>query len=240
MQYYVSLPRAWSKDRTWPVVVAVTGSGKAWLGAAQDFAAQRDAHDYPFIIVAPVVLSNGGRDLSTFKQYSYADSVWARAGREKQCVFDLDGIQAVVADVHRLYNGEQKFFLTGWSGGGHTANAITLLHPEWLRGTAFSAANFGGRCIVGTTDGGPFDDPTVRPVSTAPDRVHLPIRYFNGTEDEFAKNLLPQRDLAMKLTAANGFQNVSSEMVAGVAHSAMSQQVLAFFWSLLSATDHAE
>jgi poly(3-hydroxybutyrate) depolymerase len=239
MQYYVSLPRGWSKARTWPVVVSIAGSGKEWLDNAREFAAERDAHGYPFIVVTPVVLSNGGRDLRQMSQYTYADSVWERAAREKRCVFDLDGLQAVIADVATLYNGERTFFLTGWSGGGHTANAVVYLHPEWLRGAGLSAANFGGRCITGWSDGGPFDDTAVRPASSTPERVRLPVRYFNGTQDQFAKFLLPQRDSVMKLAAAMGFQNVSSEMVAGMPHSPMPDRVLAYFSSLLSGAERA-
>jgi len=235
MQYYVSLPSGWSKERTWPVVVAITGSGKTWQADADAFAAVRDAHHYPFIIVLPIVTTNGGRDLRHNRAYSYAPSVWDRVDREGRCTFDRDGLSAVIADVAKEYNGEEKVFLTGHSAGGHLAVSEALIHPELLRGAAFAAVNYLGRCVTAPTieEKPDFVDPVVPPsISSSPARIDLPVRFFLGTADAYAKYLAPQRDNAIRDAGANGFGRVSSVAVEGANHNPMIPQVLANFDSL--------
>ena len=240
MQYYVSLPSGWSRARAWPVVVAISGSDRNWLAHANAFAALRDARHYPFIVITPVVLTIGGRDLRHSPEYSYAPAVWDRVEREGRCPFDLDGLRAVVADVTREYGGDTKAFLTGFSGGGHPAIAYTLVHPERLRAVALSAGNYIGRCVRAPTVPSnpevpePFPAP---PISNAIERVTLPVRFFNGADDPNWRHSIPQRDRAMSDLGTNQFANVSSVMIPSVRHDPMIGMVLDYFYALLAATE---
>src|SRR4051812_27133579 len=92
MQYYFSLPEGWTKDKKWPIVVAVSGSGKNFQGHAETFIAARK--QMPFIIVSPVVLTNGGNidTWPTNPKYNYAPSVWDEVDKTGQCEFDLKGV----------------------------------------------------------------------------------------------------------------------------------------------------
>jgi len=230
MEFYVSLPRGWSPDRTWPVVLTIAGSAKNWLANAKQFASARDSLGYPFIIVTPVVLANCGRDLRGTSWYDYAPSVWDLIDREGRCTFDLDGVRAVIADVARLYHGQTKPFITGFSAGGNLSNSWALVHPEMFRGVATSAGNYTGRCV---TD----EVPVPQPISSAPERVGLPIRFFNGSDDQYRQYLIPQRDDVVILAKSHGFANVSETMLPNMPHAPMPGQVLREFASQLAPSE---
>ena len=240
MQYYVSLPSGWSRARSWPVVVAIPGSDRNWLAHANAFAAMRDARGYPFIVITPVVLTIGGRDLRHSPEYAYAAAVWDHVDREGRCPFDMDGLRAVVADVTQEYGGEARVFLTGFSGGGHPAIAYTLVHPERLRAVALSAGNYIGRCVRAPTAPTNPEVPEpipAPPISNAIERVTLPVRFFNGTDDPNWRHSIPQRDRAMSDLATNLFANVSSVMIPNVRHDPMIGLVLDYFHSVLATTE---
>jgi hypothetical protein len=233
MQYYVSLPKNWSTARRWPVVVTIAGVGREWTDNHNAFVAVRDGSSYPFIIVTPLTITNTGSNARNLGGYFYSSDTWDRIERENRCKFDFDGIQAVIADVTKNYRGESKFFMTGFSGGGNTESAFTLLHPDWLRGAAPAAGNWGGRCVTGASESA-LDDKVPHPISTAPERVALPFRAFNGTADGSNSFLLPQRDSLMALMRRSGYTNVSSQMVQNVGHDPMPGPVLSFFAATLA------
>jgi poly(3-hydroxybutyrate) depolymerase len=235
MQYYVSLPKNWSTARQWPVVVTIAGSGREWTDNHAAFTGARDASSYPFIIVTPLTITNTGGNARNLGGYFYSNATWDRIERENRCTFDFDGIRAAVADVAANYKGTSTFFITGFSGGGHTQAAFTLLHPDWLRGASPAAGNWSGRCVTGRTES-PIDDPVPHPISTASARVNLPIRTFNGTADDPTFSI-PQRDSLVALLRRSGYTNVSSQMVPNVGHDPMAAQVLAFFASTLGASE---
>jgi poly(3-hydroxybutyrate) depolymerase len=236
IQYYVSLPKNWSAARTWPVVVTIAGSGGEFPENHAAFSAERDSRQYPFIVVTPLTLTNGGGNVRNSSALHYSSETWARVEREGRCLFDLDGIRAAVADVARLYNGQSKFFMTGFSGGGHTLGAMLLLHPEVLRTAAPVAGNYGGRCVTGQNLESPYDDPVPHPVSQAPERVNLPVRSFNGANDA-NPYLLPQRDSLFAIARRNGYGNLSSNIVPNASHEPMPSQTLAFFFSQLTSSE---
>src|SRR5579863_2235931 len=70
MQYYLSLPDGWSGDRTWPVVIVLDGGNKNFLKMARTFGEARGK--LPFILVTPVILTNGGTELRQLPEYQYA------------------------------------------------------------------------------------------------------------------------------------------------------------------------
>jgi poly(3-hydroxybutyrate) depolymerase len=131
MRYFISLPPNWSKDRTWPVVIAGAGSGKEWTHNATVYAAERDKRKYPFITITPVAVTLGAYRHDT--RWPYDSVAWGLIEREGRCKFDIDGIRAIMADVAANFSGEPKAFITGFSGGGQLPIALALLHPEQFR-----------------------------------------------------------------------------------------------------------
>jgi poly(3-hydroxybutyrate) depolymerase len=167
MQYYVSLPEGWTRDKKWPIVVTITGGLKNFQANAETFAAARK--NLPFIIVTPVNLTNGGSDLRHAREYSYAPAVWDEVDKTSWCDFDAKGLDAVIEDVRQQYNGEAKYFIAGHSAGGHLVWMMVLMHPEKLAAAATTGGNFTNRCI-GT-------------ISSAPERVSLPVKGFRGDQE---------------------------------------------------------
>ncbi|MBE3037288.1 MAG: hypothetical protein IMZ62_00515 [Chloroflexi bacterium] len=216
MQYYLSLPEGWNANRKWPIVVTIEGSGRNWLQNAKTFADARK--QMPFIIISALVLTNSGR--ATPSRYSYPQSVWDSMADDPvdHFRFDHEGILAVVAEVAKEYSGKQKFFITGFSGGGHTVWSMVFGMPERLAGAALAAANYAGR--------------GVDKVSKAPEREQLPVRGFQGNEDPGLATLTAAWQTAKQVADSHGYRNVSYVMVPGTKHSPMAEQVLAFFASL--------
>jgi dienelactone hydrolase len=230
MQYYISVPRGWSGARGWPVVVVSEGAGKDWQGNATQFATARDQQDYPFIIITPVFTTNGEHSGRLNPKYQYSSSTWDLVEQQGACPFDLNGVHAVLDDVRRLYGGQGKPFLTGFSGGGAYTWASIFLEPERLRAAAQSSTNYYGRCLT-------VDVPTPRPVSTAPERVTLPIRAFRGADEPSPSVLTEQVAEAMRIASVNGYTNLSNVVVPGFGHDRMPGPILSYFFSLLPASE---
>jgi poly(3-hydroxybutyrate) depolymerase len=192
-QYYISLPQGWNADATWPILVAIDGSGHGFQHNCQAFVRARK--DLSFIIVTPCVSSNGNDPA------------------------DAQAVLAIVKEVRAENHGQPKFFLTGFSAGGHLVWQLIFSHPELLAGAVPAAANYRGRGI--TT------------ISDSPDRVQLPIHAFQGDKDPFLKFLDQQWADALKLANSHGYTNLDRTMVPGVGHNAFPNECIAFFSTLL-------
>ena len=228
MQYYISLPRGWTKDRKWPVVFTIDGGNKAWLDNAQAFAHARDEKNLPFIIVTPLVLTNGGGDLQNLRhlpQYNYPVAVWDDVERNGRCAFDIEGLEAVMRDVQAEYSGDAKFFITGWSAGGHLTWAMIFRYPERLRGAVLTGANF-GRCFTKE-----IETPDV--FSTAPERTELPVKILDGEHDPQIADLERQNLTLLRSAQDHGYRQISRYVVPREGHSPMADAVLSYFYSLL-------
>lgn len=191
--YHLSLPKGWTPNSAWPILVTIDGAGHNFAGNHGGFVAARDVQ--PFIIVTPCVGSNGNDPN------------------------DLKAVLAIVKEVQKSAHGQPKFFITGFSAGGHLAWQCILTHPELLAGAALAAGNFRFR---GVAD-----------VSRAPERVKLPIHGFLGEKDEHKAALQPQWADALKLAREHGYENLTLTMVPEATHQAFPKQVLAFCASLL-------
>jgi hypothetical protein len=150
MQYYVSLPHGWTAGRKWPVVVVIESANRQFLETLGIFAKARG--DKPFILVAPMVTTNGGANYRQAGTYHYSDAVWNRIEQDR-CRFDTDGVAAVVADIRKLFGGEDAYFLTGWEAGGHTVWPLIFQHPETIRAAAPAVTNYAGDAEPGWTGG---------------------------------------------------------------------------------------
>lgn len=224
MRYWVSVPAAWTPDKTWPVVLTFDGGNKDWVGNATDFAKERNARHYPFVVVTPEILTNGGSDLRHVDAYHYPDSVWTQVDKDGRCAFDWAGVNAVMAEVERLYHTEHKAFATGHSAGGHMAWLMVFRAPERLRAVVPTGGNFTGRCLTSEV-------PHPFPISTAPERVQLPVKLMEGALDPGLTN--PQMANAMRLAAANGYRNVTRDTFPARQHERMPDLVLKYFATFL-------
>jgi poly(3-hydroxybutyrate) depolymerase len=193
VQYYLSLPTTWNPRTTWPILVTIDGSGHKFQQNIDAFVKARGA--LPFVIVTPCVSSNGKEP------------------------GDLKAVLEIVDEVREAAHGQPKFFITGFSAGGHLMWQMVFQHPELLAGAAPAAGNFRYRGI---------DE-----ISKAPERVKLPIHAFQGDKDDVKHFLDPQWEDAVKLAKENGYTNLTRTEVPGATHQPFAPQVVDFFASLL-------
>jgi poly(3-hydroxybutyrate) depolymerase len=199
--------------------------------ATRDFRGNANAFvkargDRPFILVAPHVVTSGGRNYRAAPAYRYAEEVWRTIERVGDFRFDEEGLAAVMADVRRDYAGEDRYYLTGWEAGGHTVWAMALRHPEALRAVAPVSTNYLGRWV---------DEATI---SRDAARADLPVRVlFCGAPSPDLKRawdfLYRQTQEAMATARTHGFRDVTLQVVAGRPHGPLADEVLAHFASLL-------
>ena len=222
IQYYLSLPEAWTSGKKYPIVVVIESADRDFLAAATDFARARG--HLPFILVTPLVVTNGGAGYRSVPSYHYTNDVWDRIQSTGQFDFDMGGIDAIVQDMVKQYGGEDKFFITGFEAGGHTVWGLLFSHPEQLRGAALVCPNFQGRWV---------DE---QQISSAAARTNLPIRNLVGTKDELCgpgHPIYTQMQRAITIAEAHGYKDVSVVRVDNKGHERLADEVLAFFSTLL-------
>lgn len=222
IEYYISLPQGWTSTKKWPVVVVIESANKEFEATARIFVQARQK--MPFILVAPLVTTNGGPNYRQATTYHYSEATWKQV-EGGRCRFDQEGIAAVIQDVQKLYSGEDRFFLAGWEAAGHTVWTTIFQHPEALRAAALVCPNYQGRCM----DESGF--------SSSPARVKLPVKGFYGSANTLCAPGQPiqsQWTEAANVAAAHGFGNVSLQVVPGKDHTPLADEVLAYFNSLLA------
>lgn len=216
---FVSLPGGWKKGKSYPVLVAVDGSGSNFKGCGAKFAETRGGREV--IVVSPVTFSNTNALQPEKYPWYDADTVSEHDGdHTARMAFDMAGVNALLAELATRYGAEERVFLTGFSGGGQFTYNKLLQEPATVRGAAPACANFGGRGIEGApgvTDGGP------------------PVHILTGAEDPHRDHVFGnppgiegQSDLAEKALAELGYTNVRRTMLPGVKHSALHGQVWKF------------
>jgi hypothetical protein len=221
---YVSLPRDWAKGKTYPVLVAVDGAGCNFLGCAKSFCGGRASR--PLIVLSPITLSNTNA-LKPETYPCYGESV-LKQWDDKRLQFDGPGIDALLGVIKRRFGGEDKVFVTGFSGGGQWAYWKLFQDPEHVRGAAPACANFAGAGIEGAkpagADGGP--------------RVHL----FTGEKDPHRDDVYGQKpgiedqtDAAETGLRKLGYRHVERTMVKGAGHSAFPDLVWKFVDQVMGA-----
>lgn len=217
MQYYVSLPQGWVKERTWPILCAIPGAERDFLETANTFVQARK--QMPFIIVVPMVTTNGGQRYREAASYKYSESTWDEIVRVGQYTFDLEGIHAAVKDVQTTFSGESRLYLTGFEAGCHTLFAVTFRHPEWLNAAVANSPNFQGRGLEENL------------YSQSPDRVSLPIHELHGDKDPFSapdKPFFEQWVTAESAAHQHGFKNTSSQVVPNKGHVWLAEEILKY------------
>ncbi len=222
MQYFVSLPKNWRADRSWPIVIAVEAAEKEFKENAKRFAEARG--DLPFIIVTPINVTNGNAGQRDPAVYPYSVATWDAIAKDGICNFDINGLLNVLQDVRREYHGEEHVYLTGFEAGAHLVWAMTFRHPEQLAAAAPIAGNYRGRCM----EDGKFSD--------NPARNKLPIHAMQGQLDAGwgpGSSAYAQWLDAKTLAQAHGYRNISETAVPDKVHAPMPEAVLEYFASLL-------
>ena len=216
---FVSLPRDWKRGKSFPVLVAVDGAGCGFEGCARTFATTRGSR--PFIVVSPMTLTNTN-ELLAAKYPAYPKALLDRWNGSR-IDFDGPGVDAVLAEVRKRFGGEEKVFVTGFSGGGNWCYYKVLHDPGGVRGAAPCCANFAGYGVDGAPGAGPSGGP--------------PVHVFTGEKDEhrdftFGKKdspgIEPQTDNAVAALKQLGYTRVERTMVKGSGHSALPDQVWRF------------
>ena len=221
IQYYLSLPEGWTAAKKWPVVVIIDSAERDFLQAANNFAQARQHRS--FILITPLVVTNGGAGYRSVPTYHYSDAVWDRIQDAGPFKFDLDGITAIMQDVVKQYRGEEKYFITGLEAAGHTIWGVVFNRPEGLRGAAIVCPNYLGRWV---------DEAHI---SSAAERGRLPVRNFIGSKDEFCSPGSPifaQMQRAISIAKAHGYENVSTIIVEGKGHERLAEEIMTYFSSL--------
>lgn len=226
MKYWVSLPAGWSAERAWPVAVVIPDAHREFLENLNAFA--EAGKDAPFIFVAPLVLTCGGPYRGN-PPYPYGEAAWKEADAKGDFGFDADGIAAAVADVHRMYAGEEKYFITGWEAGGHTVWAMVFRHADALFGAAVVSPNYRGRWV---------DE---KSFSRAPVRATLPVNVLfcdelEGKDEQGRQAFLAQTREAIDAAKAHGFGSISTHVLPGRKHGPLASDVVVLFSSWLGAS----
>ncbi|MBV9989009.1 MAG: hypothetical protein JO301_15125 [Chitinophagaceae bacterium] len=223
MQYYVSLPAGWSKDKKWPVLVVIESADKEYRENALRFVRARK--QLPFIIVAPYNVNNsrsGRRDPSVFP---YSSQDWDYIEKVSDCKFNQDGLAQVIKDVQAAYNGEDRYYLTGFEAGAHTVWQMAFQHPESLKAAIPVAGNYNQNSCM-----------TEELFSHDPSRAILPITGFTaGSDTIYGTNgrVYFQWQNAKKAATDHGFRNVSEKVVAGKGHVPLPDEVMSYVADLL-------
>ena len=213
MQYELSLPKGWTAQKRWPVVVAITDASREFAALARTFEQARG--DRPYIVVVPHVMTSGG---ASFPRSLYSDAANAEAQRVGDFAFDEAGIAAVVRDVKSQYGGEDKYFLTGWEAGGHTVFAMLFRHPGALAAVAPVSPNYQRRWL---------DDASFAKATDVP----VKVLFFGQVSPELQQArgfFLKQTERALDEAKAHGFRTVSLETV-DKPHGPLPEAVFAFF-----------
>ena len=181
MKYLVSLPKNWTPDRKWPVLVAPSAHYDAGGKSLSLFSAERDARKADFIIVAPFVIN--ADPVSRMAAYrgavadaiSAADAATGDGGRDEvaRAKFDSEGICAVIKDIQKIYRGEEKVWITGFSSSTHIAYMFLFAHPELLKGAVINSGVYLGRGV----------DEDHIPLLNSPERAGIAVKFIIGEND---------------------------------------------------------
>jgi poly(3-hydroxybutyrate) depolymerase len=222
MMYYISLPQNWSPSKSWPVIFILEAAEKEFKKNAERFVEAR--RSLPFILVAPINTNNGNQGRKDPTVFPYSKETWNYIDRVGDCAFNAAGINQIIHDVQKEFNGEGKIYLTGFEAGAHDLWSIVFNHPEYLNAAAPVGGNYRGRCV------------DVNAISKDPSRSNLPITALLGKNDEVfgpSGQLYNQWTDPKKLAQANGYNAVTEIVLADKGHEPLPQEVLAYFNKLL-------
>jgi poly(3-hydroxybutyrate) depolymerase len=222
MQYFLSLPDKWVKEKKWPIVVIIESADKEYKENALRFV--KAGKGMPFILVAPYNVNNSRQGRRDPKIFPYSAATWDIIERTGDCKFNMDGITQIIKDVQQQYNGEQQFFITGFEAGAHTVWQFLFQHPERLKAAAPVAGNYNQNSCM-----------TEPLFSNDNSLIKLPVKGFSGSADTiygYKGFVYYQWKNATQAAAAHGYKNISETIIPGKGHVPLPTEVLDWFLSI--------
>lgn len=222
MQYFISLPDGWSKKHSWPVVFIIESADKEYKENALRFVRARQK--MPFILVAPFNVNNsrsGRRDPAIFP---YSSATWDLIEKTGDCKFNMDGITQIAKDVIAAYNGESKYFITGFEAGAHTVWQFVFQRPQVLRAAAPVAGNYNQNSCMNNVA-----------FSTDSSVINLPVKGFSGDKDTLftpGRGFYFQWQNAMQAGTSHGYRNITQTIIKGKGHVPLPNEVLSWFYEI--------
>ena len=216
---YVSLPRDWKRGRGYPVLVGVEGAGCNFAGYMKGFTGTRGSRGV--IVVVPVSLSNTNK-LEPSKYPAYSKGLLEK-WNVARIDFDNKGLDAILAQVRDRFGGEDRVFMTGFSGGGQLCYFRLFMVPGRVRGAVPCCANFAGYGADTSDGGGESGGPPVH-ILTGEKDEHRDFTFG----DKNSPGIEPQTDRAVEALKQMGFKNVRRTMVKGAGHSPLQDHVWKF------------
>ncbi len=143
MEAWALLPRGWSEDKKWPLLVYFHGPDQDYLKAALDL---RDMmEDHPFVVLVPFIRSNH-KTLEPGWIPDPGDPVADPAILEE---YDVPGVKAVVAEAQRLFKTERTFAVSGFSVGTMLCYWWVFRRPQDLWAAVPTSGHFEERLARG-------------------------------------------------------------------------------------------
>jgi len=164
--YWMALPEGYEigeKSVPYPVIISVTGSGAQYEQELQSWTNSFRGRGY--IFVAPVTTSNtNGQGMKFYPKFS-----------GNAIAFDHKGITKLLEDLENLFGADrERFFITGFSGGGTYAYFATMRDIGRWRASAPRNPNY----YPQNWAGGPMKQ---LPKS----EIYLPVHIFTSEKDEY-------------------------------------------------------
>ncbi len=215
MEAFVLLPPGWNAEARHPLAVYIDGAGSRFEQAAQVL--RREVGDRDYVIVVPFTLSNANELDPVCYPYDaeLISSMKSMQQRGRRIAFDAEGLKEILALVRERFRTEDRFSMTGYSGGGFLTYYWLHHHPDQLVAAAPASANYWSEVA---RDG-------VKHAPEGPPRVHL----FTGKDDQVgAVRIFPQNDEAAKALETLGFP-VKRSHLEGRGHEPFMKLVFDFF-----------
>ncbi len=184
MRYVISLPSQWVPDKKWPVIIAPNAHYGNKAATLKTLAPLNEKLKAGFIIVSPIVINSD--PVAQMQEYrgEIADAIRAADAKtgdygrddDARAAFDSTGIRAIIQDVQRLYGGEERVYLTGFSASTHIVYLFLFTHPELLKGAFINSGVYRGRGV----------DEDHLPLLNSPERARVQIKFIAGEQDKGA------------------------------------------------------
>lgn len=221
---FVSLPAGWTPGHSYPVLVGVEGAGCSFAGYARQSKSARGSRSV--ILVTPCGFTNANElKPESYPWYSAAVlSAWG--SQPKRMEFDGPGMEKILEAVHTRFGGEDRVFVTGFSGGGNYCYWKLMSDSAHVRGAAPACANYQGwglDAAPAAASGGP------------------PVRLMTGSSDPYKDaiggkppGIEGQTDAAQAKLKELGFAHVERVQLKA-AHSPLHAEVWKFVDEVLGA-----
>ena len=138
---WVSLPRDWTKGKRYPILVGVDGAGSNFLGYGRASKGARASR--AVILVCPCTLVEHQR-VEARGVPDVRRGLLLKEWNATRIEFDGKGVEGVLDVVRRRFGGEEKIFVTGFSGGGNYTYFKLITDAAHVRGACPACANFSG------------------------------------------------------------------------------------------------